>query len=111
MKKPLTIWFDAQGNLLARIGSWQIKHNTSNLKSEIAAEFADQVQFMNFQSYGTVRATFFSTVTRRTYCMFLKDFGEAINHGLFQNNMLQGKFCFVKKGQAQGIKLIIQKAP
>lgn len=107
MKKPLIIWFDDKGNLLDRSYKW----NHSSNKSEEARDFSERLEFVKFDSYGAGRADFKSISTGRHFGMFFDDFEDVIKNHLFNDNVIEGTFKFVKKGVAQGIKLIIQKAP
>lgn len=108
MNKTLTVWFDDKGNLLESAKQWQIKR--SNGKSETGRDFDDHFEYLRMDSgLGTARAYFKSTATNREYSMFFDDFDDVIKAKQFINNQIVGKFRFVKRGQSQAIKLILEK--
>lgn len=107
MKKALTVWFDDKGNLVQLLSRWGI----TNLKSEEAKDFVDTLEYVNLTEYRTARANFKSVNTGREYSMWLGDFHEVLKNRKMIDNTITGTFRFVKRGQAQAIKLIIEKAP
>lgn len=109
MKKPLKIWFDAKGNMLDQGNERWYKGN-SNYKVEEAKDFKDRLEFKEITIYYP-RVWLVSAKSGRSYCMLLADFEAAIKNKSFVNNTIEGEFRFTKKGQAQGVKLIIEKTP
>ena len=108
MNKVLTVWFDDKGNLLTSAKKWQI--SVSNGKSEVAKDFADIFEYRRMDSgLGVARAYFKSLQTNREYSMFIDDFDALIKAKKFINNQIQGMFRFIKRGQSQAIKLILEK--
>lgn len=108
-KKILTIWFDKKGNMLERASSWMTgagAHHYNNF-SEPGEDFDDTLVFNNMYEYKSARVFFKSKKTGRKYCMFLDTFGDLLKLNRFINNEVAGKFRFTKRGQAQGIKLIL----
>lgn len=108
MKAPLKIWFKSNGDMLDAGGDWCTR--STDYKSEDDKVFSDSLEFTDMSTYYP-RVWFKSTVSGRKYCMLLADFEVAIKAKMFNDNMLKGDFKFTKKGQAQGIKLLIPKAP
>lgn len=108
MKAPLTIWFDSKGNM-CDAGSDCMKGNT-DYKSEPNDVFSDSLEFEEMSTYYP-RVWLKSTMSGRKYCMFLGDFENVLKNKLFNDNLIKGNFTFTKKGQAQGVKLLIAKAP
>jgi uncharacterized Fe-S cluster-containing radical SAM superfamily enzyme len=93
------------------ISSWAVKNSTSKYSPVIAQNFKDRLDFDHMYGYRAGRAIFKSATSGRTFYMFLRDFEEVIKSRLFIDNAIDGEFQFIKKGQAQGIKLIINKTP
>lgn len=112
MKKPLKIWFDEHGNLLNKVGYWATKAGHTN-KTEDAHEFQDTMEYISLNDYvkGSARLHVKSTTTGRKYSMFVSDFHDVVTARRFLDNQISGTFRLIKKGQAQAIKLIIEKAP
>lgn len=108
MKAPLKIWFTNQGDMLDTAGNWCA--GNSNYKSEDDNVFSDSLEFFEMATYYP-RVWLKSTNSGRKYCMMLTDFEEVIKAKLFNDNTIRGDFKFTKKGQAQGIKLLIAQAP
>lgn len=103
MNKPLTIDFDYNGNMRLRGGY-------SGARTEIAKDFEDNFEYLKMDSgLGVARVHFKSLNTGRQYSMFIDDFNELILAKRFNNNQVEGKFRFIKRGQSQAIKLIIEK--
>jgi len=111
MKQPLTIYFNSNGDMCDYISSWAVKNSTSKYSPVIAQNFKDRLDFDHMYGYRAGRAIFKSATSGRTFYMFLRDFEEVIKSRLFIDNAIDGEFQFIKKGQAQGIKLIINKTP
>lgn len=107
-KKPLTMWFDDKGDMIERAYDWIIKQRHG--KSEEAKDFQDVMVYDHMSDGGNSvsRVYFSSDRTSRKYIMFLRDFDEIIKAGLFKDNRVTGTFRFLKKGQAQGIKLLVK---
>jgi hypothetical protein len=106
VNKPLTMWFDDKGNLLLSAYKW----SRGTGKTEIAKDFDDHFDYLRMDSgLGMARVHFKSVVTGREYSMFIDDFNDLIRARRFNNNQVEGKFRFVKRGQSQTIKLILEK--
>lgn len=108
MKAPLKIWFKSNGDMLDAGGDWCL--NRTDYKSEDDKIFSDSLEFDNMSSYYP-RVWLKSTVSGRKYCMLLADFEAVIKAKMFNDNTIKGDFKFTKRGQAQGVKLIIAKTP
>jgi len=108
MKAPLKIWFDDKGDMFDAGGDWMI--NNTSCKSEPNSVFSDSLEFTEINSYYP-RIWLKSTVSGRKYCMLLSDFEKVLKNKSFNDNIIKGDFTFTKKGQAQGVRLIIAKAP
>lgn len=112
-KKALIIWFDDKGRLLNDAGSFvDMTGRTTNWKAtythEEAKDFDDLMDFLQISDYyrGHARVSLKSVVTGRTYTMFASDFNDVIVEKRFTNNQIKGTFRFMKKGQAQTIRLL-----
>lgn len=102
MSKPLTMHFDNDGNLT--LAAWR------GVRTEIAKDFQDRLEFLKLDSgLGVARVHFQSTLTGRKYSMFIDDFNELILAKKFIDNQVEGTFRFIKRGQSQAIKLILEK--
>ncbi|MGE3320552.1 MAG: hypothetical protein AB7I18_14785 [Candidatus Berkiella sp.] len=113
-KKPLKIAFDDKGNLIDQVTSWMLNPQSNYvLKFEDAQNFKDELVYSKIVDYsrGSARVYFKSAVSGRKYSMFVTDFDDVIKAEAFQNNRITGEFRFVKRGSAQAVVLIIEKAP
>lgn len=90
--------------------AWIVKNSSGGYFSEPGDEFDDTLTFVKMYEYKSARVYFQSKKSGRHYCMFLDAFGELLKLGLLVNNELTGKFRFTKRGQAQGIKMILRSA-
>lgn len=108
MNKPLTVWFDDAGNLLLRADKWRI----NQAKSETAQDFTDLLVYDSIWDGGNSAGRVMLVATSgRKYSMFLDDFDKVIKANKFINNQIEGTFRFVKRGQAQAIKLLLPLVP
>jgi hypothetical protein len=108
-KKPLTIWFTAEGEMLNQSNSWELTRDPAKYQSEEAKDFTDRMEYLkilHFFKKGT-RVQFRSLNSGRVYSMFILDFDKIIQRKLFVDNRIQGTFCFVKIGSAQAIKMFL----
>lgn len=108
-KKPLTIWFNQNGDMLDQGG-----YNTANsygFKAEEAKDFDDQMEYEKLYEFRkrSGRVYFRSTTTGRQYTMYLDDFNELIKAKRFNNNRIEGTFHFVKRSSGQAIQLVLPK--
>ncbi len=110
-KKPLTVWFDDQGNLLTYASKWERK--TYHAKSEEAKDFKDTMEYISMWDGGTnaSRVKLKSAKSGREYTMFLDSFNEVILAKRFVDNAIDGVFRFLKRGQAQSIELVLPQKP
>lgn len=103
MSKPLVMGFDSRGNLELR--SWDCA------QTEIAKDFEDHFQYLKMDNGTGVSRVYWKSIrTGREYSMFISDFDEIILAKAFVNNQITGTFRFVKRGQSQAIKLILEPA-
>ena len=109
MKKPLRILIKSNGDMLDYATSYGT--NNPNYSYIDAVDFTDRLEFSHMWGYRAGRVSFTSLNSGRIYYMFLSDFEAAIKARKFVDNILDGEFKFVKKGTAQSVKLILQKAP
>jgi len=108
-KKPLTIWFTAEGEMLDQSSSWDLKRNPTKYQSEEAKDFMDRMEYLkilHFFKKGT-RVQFKSLNSGRVYSMFILDFDKIIQRKLFVDNRIQGTFLFIKRGSGQAVKMLL----
>jgi hypothetical protein len=113
-KKILSIAFDDKGNLIDQVTRWMLSpHSNYVLKYEDAQNFKDELVYDRIVDYsrGSARVYLQSANSGRKYSMFVTDFHDVIKAEAFQNNRIIGEFRFVKRGSAQAVTLIIEKAP
>jgi hypothetical protein len=113
-KKLLKIAFDDKGNLVEQITRWMLNPASNYvLKYEDAQNFKDELVYEKIIDYsrGAARVYLKSAVSGRQYSMFVSDLHDVIKAEAFQNNRIIGEFKFVKRGSAQAVVLIIEKAP
>jgi hypothetical protein len=109
-KKPLTIWFEANGDMLDQgSGSNSYGSTTYGWKSEEAKDFDDRMVMVKLQEYykKNTRVLLKSVTTGRKYSMFVDDFNAALDKKRFINLHLEGTFQFIKRGSGQAIKLVL----
>ena len=106
-KKPLTIWFEQNGDMLDQ--GYTYTNNAYGYKSEEAKDFDDQLEMIKLQEYykKNTRIILKSTTTGRKYSMFVDDFNAALDKKKFIDLRLEGTFRFIKKGSGQAIKLVL----
>ena len=100
------VCFDNNGNLLHRLYGWQI--NQGNYKEEDNHVFNDRMEYTGFFMS---HVTFKSLMTGRKYHMFLSDFHHVMMAKVMRDNIIEGEFTFIKKGRAQGCKMILPPKP
>ena len=113
-KSPLKIAFDDKGNLVDQVTSWMMNPASNYvLKFEDAKNFQDELLYEKIVDYsrGAARVYFRSVSSGRRYSMFATDFHDVIKAKAFVDNKVLGEFKMVKRGSAQAIVLIIEKAP
>lgn len=110
-KKNLTMWFDDKGNLLSRAADYLKKR--AHAQSKEGENFKDSMKFIHIYDGGQSagRVWFESENSKSKYSMFVDDFDRVIRSNAFINNHVEGTFKFVKRGQAQGIALILENEP
>jgi hypothetical protein len=101
-KKLLDIAFDQSGDLL------MFSHSYAKSKIEVGNDFSETMTYSNMYHSSKPRVWFTSSQGRR-YCMFIDSFDEAIKAHQFIDNKISGTFRFEKRGQAQAIKLVLEK--
>lgn len=106
-KKPLEIVFNKFGDMVPLAQSWYTGQGST---TEVAVDFDDTLVYHKMFEYKTARAYFRGVKTGRYYCMFMDDFDNILKLGRLINNEVTGKFKFTKRGQGQGIKLILHSA-
>lgn len=108
--KVLTVWFDVKGNLLDHAPHKRYASHLNYL-SEEASDFDDRLTYVEIAAWGGKAARVYlkSTRTGRQFSMFMDDFHNIIIAQRFNNNQIEGTFHFVKKGNAQAIKLLLPK--
>ena len=106
-KKLLTIWFDSNGDMLVRY--YGTGYHGVVCKSEEGKDFQDEMIYDHIYNGAVSRVYFKSATTGRKYNMFLDQFDLAIKDNQFNDNRLKGTFRFEKRGQAQAIKLVLEK--
>ena len=109
--------FDKDGNLTRRYltplvatstsRSWKINHTGFN---EPNAIFADNLAFVKcYSTQNSAHFVFESLKDGRQYSMFLSDFEDIMKeHRLVDGYRIQGEFVFCKKGNSQGVRMIIE---
>ena len=109
--------FDQDGNLTERYLEpatpsspkhfYRVNHNGFN---EPNAIFADNLAFVQcYSTKNSVRFVFKSLKNDRKYYMFLSDFEDILKHRkLLDGYRIQGEFVFHKKGNSQGVRMIIE---
>ncbi len=87
---------------------WGCKPNNSYGNfSEPGEDFTDTLVYVTLNERHTAKIYLKSKKTGRHYCMFLCDFTDLLRLKSFNNNEVTGTFRFTKKGQSQGIKLVM----
>lgn len=104
-RKLLTIWFNKNGDMISLAHRWLT--SGGDHFSEVGEDFDDTLVFHKMYEYKTARVYFKSKTNGRYYCMFLDHFGELLRLGKLNNNEITGKFRFTKRGQGQGIKMVL----
>ena len=61
-------------------------------------------------SSGNSKVLFLSLKSGRHFGMFMSDFNDVILQKRFIDNQIKGSFCFCKKGNAQGVRLIFEES-
>lgn len=109
-KKTLIMSFDDKGNLYPSIRPWMQNHPSYVIKTEEARDFTDTMEYDHlYDAYrGAARVKLVSSVTGRSYTMFLDDFDKVIKAKRFDNNQINGTFRFIKHGSSQAISLILE---
>lgn len=105
-RKPtkFDVYFDADGRL-----SWHHAQWSNPAHKEPNEVFTDKLVYSGYSnSRGGVHIFFISEKTGRELSMFMSDFDEIIKAGLFMDKTVQGKFCFTKKGQSQGVRYFFE---
>lgn len=97
--------------MIAHAGGWYCNNaSQSGYRAELAEDFDDTLIFHKMFEYKSARAYFRSEKSGRFYCMFLDDFDALLRLGLFQNNKITARFRFTKRGQGQGIKVVLHSS-
>ena len=112
-KKPLTIWFNQNGDMLdqgAYNASWAANYG---YKAEEAKDFDDRMEYEKLYEFRrkSGRVYFRSLTTGRQYTMYLDDFDKLIKAKRFFNNQIEGRFHFVKRSSGQAIQLVLEEKP
>ncbi|NJO03870.1 MAG: hypothetical protein HC880_21315 [Bacteroidia bacterium] len=109
-KKPLTIWFEQNGDLSEHS---VVAHLAAQYgyKSEEAKDFDDQMEYLNLSEFRrrSGRVYFKSVTTGRKYSMYLDDFNAIIKANRFNDKKIEGTFHFVKRSSGQAIQLVLPK--
>lgn len=103
-KKQLEIIFNRFGDMIPLAQSW---YTGNGSVTRLAEDFDETLVFHKMFEYKTARAYFRGQRTGIFYCMFLDDFDTILRLGYLVNNEVSGRFKFTKRGQGQGIKLIL----
>jgi hypothetical protein len=71
--------------------------------------FKDKLEYKNcYSTRGSAHFVFKSLITGRESSMFLSSFDEMLKTKKFIAGIIEGEFTFHKKGNTQGIRLIIE---
>jgi hypothetical protein len=108
--------FDKDGNLTRQYleppnanntNSWRVNRTGFNEPNCI---FADNLTFVRcYSTQNSAHFVFQSLKNGRKYSMFLSDFEDILKaRKLLDGHRIQGEFVFCKKGNSQGIRLIIE---
>ncbi len=110
-KKELTVWFDANGNLLEQAYNWGANSNTYGYKSEVAKDFSDTMKFLEIREYRrkSARVLLESASNGRKYSMFVDDFNKVLKANQMNNLHIDGTWRFVKVSTGQAIELVMEK--
>lgn len=86
--------------------------NDTNLMWVENEIFEDELEYTGYTSStsGNSKIHFNSSRYPRRYNMFMSDFDDILNLKLFANNKIRGKFCFIKRSSALGIRMIFETA-
>lgn len=117
MKKPTNkiqqfkVVFNNAGDLCQNIYPWM--YQSSDYKCEDNVYFLDSFEYTGYYgaSGGNSHIIFKSTNSGRIVNMFMSDFDFVIKEKKFIDNIVVGLFCYCKKVNKQGVRLIIQNAP
>jgi hypothetical protein len=101
-KKLLEMSFDQNGNLL------MFSYSYGSAKTEPGNDFSEVMTYDHMYHSSKPRVWFTSSQGRK-YCMFIDEFDEVIKANKFVDNKITGTFRFEKRGQAQAIKLVLEK--
>lgn len=106
-KKPLTIWFTQNGDLLEQES---YSNNSYGHKSEEAKDFDDRLEIIKIKEYNkrNTRVILKSTTSGRTYSMYVDDFNVALEKKKVIDLHIEGVFRFQKKSSGQTIKLVTE---
>lgn len=105
------VCFDANGNLQAYANSryWS---KTSGSYTEPNAVFDDKLKYDGYFTQGVNSHIYFvSEISGRRLHMFMSDFDEIIRDHRFIDGVVEGKFCFVKRGNSQGVRYFFEPRP
>ena len=107
--------FDKEGNLLEYYWDKPDPSKLQPLSSitfwEPNCIFADTLEFVSTHpTKGSAHFIFQSIKTGRKYSMFLSDFEDVLlAKRIIDGNKIQGEFTFCKKGNSQGMRMIIEE--
>lgn len=99
------VCFDDEGNLKNYSDSryWGSKQPS---KKEQNSVFHDELRYDGYFCQGSSsHIRFISLKTGRKYHMFMSDFDELVRADRFEAQVVEGLFCFTKRGQSQGCRV------
>jgi len=94
--------FDSNGNLNRNDHDSGFKQ-----KNSIFNDTLEYIGYLKARPGGNSYLQFISIFSGRKYHMFISDFNDVILAKRFVDNKVFGNFYFVRKGNSQGIKLIL----
>ena len=104
--KNFPVIFNKDGDLVIRPTSW----NMAQYIKEDNKIFSDVLEYTGYISAGAGGNThmqFKSLNSKRLYSMFMSDFDDVLQNKKMKDNIVIGDFYFCKKGNSQGLRLIL----
>lgn len=104
--------FTLKGHMCDRVYDYMHKMSTSSQYTwEDNGAFEDILEYNTYYSSTSGNSKIiFNSSSGRQFGMFMSDFDEVIRQKRFIDNKIKGTFCFCKKGNAQGVRLIFEES-
>jgi hypothetical protein len=108
MKKAMKIYFYKNGDMLYYSSRYVNYNINSDFFEEDNKIFKDRLEYKGISGS---HVAFQSLMDKRKYNMFISDFDKVMLAKKVVDNVIEGEFTFTKKGQVQGLRMLLPKQP